>query len=109
MRFCSGLYQGEIEFFLETEQFSFDSFWHIINDVVKPDQVNRVQVTSWTEARSFEKAGLVFYFEEYYDETPSRFTLRLLPFGSNHSSEEIQKLCELVGQLERHLEQLGLQ
>jgi hypothetical protein len=103
MCFQERLYKGTVAFFLETDQFDFDSLWNMINNVVKPDSIDEIEMTSWTEARSFKKNELEIYFEEFYADTPSRFKLQLFPFDKNHSNEQIQKLREIVALIEQNI------
>ena len=97
--FKSGHYKGGVEYYLETDQFDFDCLWDVVNRAVCPDSIDKIQITSWTIARSFEKDGLHFYIEEFYDDDPSRFTIRLFPFGV-HSTDEVKRLSDIVSLIE---------
>jgi len=102
LHFNDGLYKEGIEYFLITDRFDFDSLWNIIQDVIKPTSTGDYEITSWTEAISFKKDGLEFYFEEVYIEEPSVFTLRLLPFGK-HIKDEEEKLKQMVELIDQNI------
>jgi len=101
-RFENGFCKEQIEYFLETDQFQFSDLWDIIQDAVKPTSVGEYEITSWTEANTFEKFGLGFYIENFYANTPSVFTIRLFPFGK-HSKDDIEKLNEIIKLIDNHI------
>jgi hypothetical protein len=102
LHFNKRRFKEEIEYFLETDKFEFDALWDVIKNVVEPTSIGDYEITSWTMAYSFEKDGHEFYFEEYYADKPSTFTLSLLPFGK-HNSYDAEKLKQLIQLIEQNI------
>jgi hypothetical protein len=99
IHFKGQFYEEELIYSFKSDQFEFDDLWNIIIDVIKPDSIGEAEITSWTEANSFEKNGLKFSFEKLYCVNPSEFYLRLLPLGK-HNKEDIAQLKQVADILE---------
>ena len=103
MHFRKEQYNEEIVFVSETDRFYFDTLWAIVKKAVNPSQICDVETTSWTQARTFKKYGLWYYFEEIYFSVPSVFSFRLFPFGK-YEIEDVKRLHEIVELVEQNLQ-----
>ena len=76
---------------------TFEEFSAIIDEIIKPDFKEKVQITSWTESFRFTKDGIEIYFENFYDSDPS-YSFELFPLGSYNESS-LTKLKQMMDNL----------
>ena len=75
----------------------------VINTVIQPDNVDKTQITSWTESFTFQKNGISVYVEYFYDSDPY-YSFELHPLRANHNEEDKQKLLQIINQLDEFLD-----
>lgn len=88
-------WNNRIVFAFNNCKLDFDEFSEIIDKVINPDFRCEIEITSWTQAFSFQKNKIEIYFEHFYNADEPYFSFELLPF-ENKNDNDLSILKSLV-------------